>query len=403
MKPPSSARNFWIYAASISASLFGSQFQFLAVTSHTYAVTGSPLWTSLQMAISVLPHVLWARRAGKLADRADPRLVIAAANIAAAVLTLGYAFARHVAVMLCLNFLVTSVTVLLPPARAVLLPQIVGRDGLLQANARLASVRGAVLLIAPALAGSILVRTGVGWAFAFNSLSFLVPALAMAFLTPLAAPDRRTRSKRPPNFGLRAAWQFLRQQPALRRLLLGYGIYGLGMWSVNAIFYPYATDILKGGAEVVGWSISFYWGASIISGPVLLRWGQGSHGVRLLHVSYFLGAAAWAGYALTSSIPVALLLSAFDGFVFTYASTLYETKIQQLAPDESRGQLFALARAYDETTNVAGQLAGGLLASRAGIVPGLGWSAGLTAGLVAVVLILGRRPVTQGASTAPPV
>ena len=103
------SRNLWTYSLANAVSRFGDQYQFYAVTTLTYATTRSPLATALQMAISGLPVVLWARWAGPLADRYDPRRITFLVTLVQAVLTLGFLLAEGVPAILLLNFLVASV------------------------------------------------------------------------------------------------------------------------------------------------------------------------------------------------------------------------------------------------------------------------------------------------------
>ncbi|HYG59257.1 MAG TPA: MFS transporter, partial [Symbiobacteriaceae bacterium] len=222
-----------------------------------------------------------------------------------------------------------------------------------------------------------------GVIFLFNAASFLVPAGAM-LLVRLVEPVAHTRHVSAP--ALASTWAFLRDTRGMAALLAGYGGYMLGMWSVNTIFFPYTYDVLQAGTDVVGWSISAYFGAFTVTGFVLERWGRHLRNPRLLFGAYLGGALVWAGYAFTRSVPLAILLSAFDGIVYTYAVTLFETRIQEDAPPETRGRIFGVIHAYDEVCTVSGKLLGGALAGTAGILPGIRLSAGLTAGLVALVM-----------------
>lgn len=252
---------------------------------------------------------------------------------------------------------------------------------------------GAVELASPLLAGLILVRTGSTVAFLFNAISFLFPAAAM-LLVRLVEPvpaGRGPGTGAASSSALASTWAFLRESRGMITLLAGYGAYMLGMWAVNAIFYPYTKEILHAGPEVLGWSISAYFGAYTVTGFVLERWGRHLRKQRLLLAGYLFGAAVWVGYAFTRSIPVAILLSVFDGFVYTYAVTLFETRIQEEAPPQSRGRIFGVVRAYDEATTVSGQLLGGALATYTGVLPGIRLSAGLTAVLVALVAAVSGR------------
>ncbi|HYG60356.1 MAG TPA: MFS transporter, partial [Symbiobacteriaceae bacterium] len=114
------SRNLWIYASANAVSRFGSQFQFLAITALTYAITKSPMATAVQMAATGLPFVLLARWAGVPADRYDPRRVVIAMSLVQAFLTLGYLLSSHVAWFTFLSFLVSTASVFMLPARRTL-------------------------------------------------------------------------------------------------------------------------------------------------------------------------------------------------------------------------------------------------------------------------------------------
>jgi MFS transporter, DHA3 family, macrolide efflux protein len=377
-------RNLWAYSVANAVSRFGSQYQFYAVTTITYALTGSPLATAIQMAISGLPSVLLAHWAGTVADRYNPRWVTMAASLVQAVLTLGYLLAHDVAAILLLNFLVASANVFTVSARAALLPQMVDRGHLLQANARLATINGGVQLFAPALAGTLVTLASPTWAFLFNSFSFLFPAVAMLLITPVEGPEHQPAPSG--ESGWVTARAFLRRQPGLMWLVITYEIYILGMWAVNAIFYPYAEEILHGGAAALGYSVSAYFGAYLLTGMALERWGNQLRNPRLLYVGYLLGTVVWAGYIFTRSVWVAVALSAVDGLIYTLAETLFDTRIQEEAPAGERGRIYAVMRAGDETVSVCGQVAGGALASYGSILGGFAWSSGITAVLLVGVI-----------------
>jgi len=396
----SSTRNLWAYSAANAVSRFGDQYQFYAVTTMTYALTGSPLATAVQMAVAGLPAVLLAHWAGPVADRYDPRRVTIAVALAQAVLTLGYLLADTVLAIFLLNFLVAAVNVFAIAARAALLPQMVGRAHLLKANARLASVNGGVQLLAPALAGTLVMHTGPDLAFLVNSLSYLFPALAMLLIVPFEEPNPQSAGRPASGYVWASAWSFLRRRPDLMWLVIAYEVYILGMWSVNAIFYPYAEEILGGGAAALGWSASAYFGAYLLTGIALERWGQGAlRNPRLLYAGYLLGTAIWVGYVLTRSVWVAVVLSAFDGLIFTMATTLFDTRVQEEAPAAERGRIYAVMRGGDQLVTVCGEVAGGALATYGSILGGIAWSSGLTAVLLLGVIVP-RWKVSRVASSA---
>ncbi len=385
-----SNRNLWIYALTRAISAFGSQFQFFAVTSLTYSITGSPLITAMQMAASGAPYILLARWAGPVADRFDPRKVTAIALLLQAVVTLGYLLSKEVALFIVLNFLVNSCGVFIIAAKGALVPQMVGKEQVFAANARLASVNGASQLLAPIVAGYMVMRMQPSSVFLFNSFSYLFPAVGMYFIRQVEVRKLAAKGKN----SLSEAWVFVRHHPSLLTALGLYGAYTLGMWSVNALFYPYCSDILGRGADIMGWNVSSYFGAFLVTGFVLERWGKFFKSPKLLPIGFLAGACVWLGYTITRSPLMSIILSGFDGIVYTYTVTRLDTWIQQDAPPELRGRVSALAQAWDAVATISGQLGGGAIATSLGILSGMRWSSAATLGLVTLIL-LSRQAVQR--------
>lgn len=380
-------RNLWTLALASGVSQFGDQFHFLAITSITYSVTGSPLITALQMALNAVPSVIFARWSGALADRYNPRAVIAAISLVQSILTLSYIFTRSVPLIFTLNFLMSTLSVFSLPARAALLPQIAGRDNLLKANARLATIRGGIQLFAPGVAGTVLRLTNPTVAFLFDSFSFVVPALGMLLLKPLetaAEPASKSKVSSP-------AWTFLKERPDMALLLAAHGAFMLGMWAVNAVFYPFTTEVLKAGPDVLGWSISAYFGANLVSGFLLERWGQQFKRPELLYGGYALGALVWVAYTYVRAVPAILALSFFDGSVYTAAVTLFETRVQEEAPKEAVGRIYAALRGIEQLCSLIGMLLGGAIATYVGVLSGFRWPAVISLSLIFAVMLVARQ------------
>lgn len=386
-------KNLWLYGAGIAAARSGAQFKFLAVTSVTYALTGSPLLTALQMAVNSIPFILLARVVGPIIDRHDPKKISAVAYMAQAGLSLLFLLTRDVYHIILLNLLVASIGVFHVVARSKLLPQIVGKENIFQANARLATINGAALLLAPAAAGSLLTFIGVFWSLAIYSLSLLVAGLAVCFVTRMEEMTVSQDTKVSPS--LSPVWDFLRAKPE-RLVLIGLFVsYTVGMWAVSGTFYPYCSDVLAAGPEVMGWSISTYFGAYLITGVALERWGKPLSNVLLLPFGYILGALTWGAYTLTKSIPLVLVLSALDGVFYTFTLTRMDIWVQEEAPAEVRGRVTAVVRAWEESAIVSGQLGGGAIASMIGVLGGMRVAAFGTAVLVGCGVLLGGMLIPE--------
>ena len=91
---------------------------------------------------------------------------------------------------------------------ASVLPQLVPRDQLKQANLLVSVQRNALTVIGPAVAGLLVVTVGAGWALAVDGVTYL---LAAALLLKVRIPPPAPRADRPSAVAeLREGWTYFR-------------------------------------------------------------------------------------------------------------------------------------------------------------------------------------------------
>ena len=90
------------------------------------------------------------------------------------------------------------------PAMASVLPQMVPRDQLKQANLLMSVQRNALTVIGPAVSGVLVVTVGAGWALAVDGVTYLAAA---ALLVGVRIPPPPARADRPIRCARRPPWQ----------------------------------------------------------------------------------------------------------------------------------------------------------------------------------------------------
>src|SRR5918998_2133930 len=153
-------------------------------------VSDSPQALGYVLAANSIPLVLFLLVGGVVADRL-PRdlvlrvgsLVLAATQGAVAYLVIsGLAEIWMLVVLEAINGTVLAIVF---PAYAGIIPQLVPREMLQQANVLQAVARGSTPVLGPSIAGLLVVGVGPGWALAIDALTWLVSAL---LLLPIALP-----------------------------------------------------------------------------------------------------------------------------------------------------------------------------------------------------------------------
>jgi len=207
-----------------AVSVGGDTFFALAVMWVVYAESGSALQTALIQVVWHLSSVVFGPLAGALADRWDRKQVMVVTNVLAAATAAALAGAMVVygrlpvpAAMLAAFFL-RSLATFLTPARASLMPDVVGRDLLATATGLYATLREAASLLGNAVAGTVIAVLGAVWAVVIDALSFLVAAVCIALAPlptrPMLPSSDATRISLARD--LRDGWRVISAHPVLR-------------------------------------------------------------------------------------------------------------------------------------------------------------------------------------------
>ena len=224
-------RDFALLWAGMSVSLIGDGVYFVALAWQVYA--------------------LFVLLGGVVTDRVERRRVMIAADLVRAlavaiigILSLSGAIELwHLVVMAALF---GTGDAFFGPAFTSIVPQIVPRELLLQANALDQFIRPlGFMLLGPALGGWIVATFGPGEAFVLDAGTFLLSALALAFLSPrpLAVREEATSLLR----DVREGFGFVRARPWLWATLVAAAIFLLAYWGPIDVLVPYRVRNELGG------------------------------------------------------------------------------------------------------------------------------------------------------------
>jgi len=164
-----------LYLASM-ISLGGDWFLLVALFGVVLDLTGSAVAVALLLAVQDLTYFVFSPAAGALADRLDRRKLMVAADLARAVLCLGFLLVRSeptVWIAYLLLGLMATFSAAFEPASAAALPNLVEGDDLATANALSGSLWGTMLAVGAALGGVVAAAFGPHTAIVIDAVSFL--------------------------------------------------------------------------------------------------------------------------------------------------------------------------------------------------------------------------------------
>src|ERR671911_160195 len=169
-------------------SFVGDAVSMVALVVLVVEITGSASAVGGALVARLLPTIA-SPLAGVLADRLDRRIILVATDLARAVLVLGLVFARDLATIYVLVFLMGLARTLFNPTVRAAFPSVVGAGDLTRANALVGGTFSVSETAGPALGGLLVATVGVEAAFVLDSATYLVSAVLLSLIR-LPRPER---------------------------------------------------------------------------------------------------------------------------------------------------------------------------------------------------------------------
>jgi len=268
--------------------------------------------TGLLQTAQTLPFLILAIPAGLLADRISRRGLMAFAEGVRAlslitILVLASTGSLNLPLLALLGFLGAAGTVAYSVAAPALVPALVRREQLAAANGRLELARSVAFAAGPALAGALVGWVGAAPAFAFAAA---LSCYAVTRLSGIAEPPRAALPRRQVGRDLKEGAEFLVTHPLLRPVFLTAVFFNLAFLITQAIFVPYAVQVLGLTPTSVGATLAAY-GAGMVAGALLApRLARRVSFGALIGIGPIAGVASALLMLLTLAVPSAWLAGA---------------------------------------------------------------------------------------------
>ena len=393
-------RNFRLLWWGQLVSFSGSMMQMAAVLWHV-SLLAPPgrkgIALGLVGLVRVVPIVVFSLISGVVADALDRRKLMmvtqsAMAVIAAVLAVLTFRGSSALWPIYLLTALGSGAGAFDGPARQSLLPALVPREHLANAISlntimlQIASVTG------PTLAGLVIARANVAWAYALNAVSFLFVLAALAALRDLPArslADRGEISRKAAGEGLR----FVFSSTMIRSTML-LDFFATFFSSATALLPIFAQDVLAVGAQGYGWlyaapSVGAVL-ASAVMVPLIDRMDR--RGAVLLWSVFGYGVATVV-FGISRSFLLTFVCLALTGATDTVSMVLRNVIRQLETPDHLRGRMVGISMLFFMGGPQLGEFEAGVVAQWLGA--GLAVVLGGAASLVSTACIAWRAPALR--------
>src|SRR5215469_844197 len=373
-------RNFGLVWSGQLISQIGDGISRLALLWFVYAVTGSPLKTSMIGLLQTIPPIVLGPLIGVYVDRLPKKYLLIISDLLRAVL-MGFIPCMiavewfTVSVLYALVLLHAIATAVFGPALTAAVPAIVPKTQLTAANALLQSTTSLGIILGPALSGLGIAAYGSQEVLCLNAVSYLVSALCLS-LTCFANPGTTVSSEAHRSTLLQDMIEGFHysvfNRPVILLLTRTAALYTFGTAALTSLFPVFARKMLDLGPVEVGYLWSALGVGLLLTSIGLLwatEWTVKDRTQLIVSASLLSGTAictlTWTPHAYQAG----LLMGLIGGGMGVFTPIAWGI-IQELTPGHLIGRVLALYGTGAMTAAIAGISSFGWITERYG--PGAG-------------------------------
>ncbi len=335
-------RDFRRLYLAVAVSELGDAFQYIAIMWFAL-LKGGPLGVVAVRLADSLPALLFGVHGGIAADKWDRKRTMIAADLVRGAILVPVAIAGLTNTLplwglVAAAFVIETATSYFTPAYSAMLPALVERDHVQEANGLLDATTNALSIGGWAAAAGLIAIAPISTFFVIDATSFFISAI---FISRIARSGSITVTRaEPPR--IREAFIAMRPLPAIA---IGTGVLGLAVTVSSGTWIAGVPDLIRevlrrgaGGFSIVmvGYAIG-----SVGAGAILARFPI-EHKARASMLAWVVYLPAYAMFALANSLPVAIAGAFLAGLGQVAASILLRSAAQEQIADEVLGRVMGV-------------------------------------------------------------
>lgn len=338
-----SERNFRLFFIGQATSQIGSGMSPIAIV---FAVLqhGNASDVGFVAAAGLTPVVVLLLVGGVFADRLSRRIIMLSSDLLRATAQTGlgvWILLEHppLVAFLALAAVMGAGSAFFNPAMTGLVPHVISKGNLQQANA-LNGLSGSVAqIVGPAIAGVIVAVSSPGWAVLIDGLTYAVSVLSLFLISiewiPLEAAETFVHQ-------LRVGWQEFWRRTWLWVIVVEFSVVNVLIFAPMFVLGPVIAKQSLGGAPAWGLVLAVEGAGAVLGGVLMLRWDPARPLFTATVVTF---AWAWPLFALAARAPLAVIAtgSFVSGVSIAMFTTLWTTTMQREIPSE----VLSRVSAYD--------------------------------------------------------
>lgn len=358
-------RNFRLFFCGQSISLIGTWVTRLATSWLVYRLTGSAFLLGVITFAGQIPTFLLGPVAGVWVDRWERRQVLLVTQFLAALQSLALAALTlsgrvTIAEIVWLSIFQGIINAFDMPARQSFLVKMVnGQADLGNAIALNSTMVNGARLVGPALAGIIIAAVGEGYCFLIDGISYF--AVLASLFAMQVEPDAVAKSAATMVEQLKEGWSYVSTFAPIRSVLVLFAVISFMGIPYTVLMPVFATKVLYGGPDTLGFLMGASGVGSIIS-ALSLAVRKSVRGLyKVIPTVAALFGAGLIGFSFSRNYWVSLVLMAITGFGLMQQFAASNTVIQTVVDDDKRGRVMSYwMMAYMGASPFGSMLAGAL-------------------------------------------
>ncbi|MBR8838676.1 MAG: MFS transporter [Stigonema ocellatum SAG 48.90 = DSM 106950] len=370
LPPAFRSRNYRLFFAGQGISLIGTWMTQIATIWLVYSLTNSPILLGVVGFTSQIPSFFLSPFGGVFVDRFSRHRTLIGTQILAMIQSLTLAVLALTGVVHIWHIIVLSlfqgfINAFDAPARQAFVPELVERrEDLANAIALNSTMFNGARLIGPAIGGLVIARIGPAYCFLVDGLSYIaviIGLLAMTIKSRTIAVSNINPLQR-----IKEGFEYTFGFPPIRAILLLSALVSLFAMQYTVLVPIFAEEILKGGAETLGFLMAAS-GVGALLGGIYLATRQTILGLgKIIAFSPSVLGIGLIAFSLSRFLPLSLFTMLFVGFGTIMQIAAGNTILQTIVEDDKRGRVMSIYTMSFLGMTPFGNLLGGFLANHIG-------------------------------------
>jgi MFS family permease len=344
MLEPFRIRDFALLWTGATTSLVGDFIFLVAYPWQTFQLTNDPAALGWISAAYFAPAVIFLTAGGVLSDRVERRHMMIAADVMRGSAT---AVGGFLAITNQLTLWELGIVVgigglgqaLFGPAFGSIVPEIVPRELLAQANSLDQFVRTAAGLVGPAIGGVVIAVSSAGVAFLIDAGTFAVSTVTALLLTsrPMTREEHRSVLH-----DVRAGWGYVRVRTWLWATFAAGALMNIASSTRNVLLPFVIKNDLHASARALGFVYSAASAGALISAFAYGQRGVPHRPIVVAYLGWALSLFMIAAYGLGTTVAQLVLFGFIGGLGISFGQAIWATLMHQLVPRQMLGRVTSI-------------------------------------------------------------